>query len=356
LAILNRSIEVLMMMHGNSPGGNTPAKNNPKDDKAPVTLHASHAARTEQPKRRALGKGLESLLRPSAPHEATPNQKAMPADKSGAEEHVDEGGTPREIPVNQIDANPYQTRTRVDEQQLAELSRSIEANGVVQPIIVRPLANGRFQLIAGERRWRASEKAGKATVPAILRKVSDEQAMEMTIVENLQRADLNPIEQARAYERLGREFKVTQEQMALRTGKDRASVTNFLRLLKLPVDVQDKVGSGELSFGHAKILMGLDSPEIISKAVAKIVALSMSVRQTETYVQGFMNPEKRSGDQDKKLRQPLDANVRAVQEHLQRELGLKVRIEDKNGKGRVVIEYTRLEDFDSIMATLGGAR
>ena len=236
---------------------------------------------------------------------------------------------------------------------LLAVARSIEANGVVQPVIVRPLPDGRFQLIAGERRWRASKLAGKATVPAILRQVSDEQAMEMTIVENLQRADLNPIEQAMAYGRLSRDFKMTQEQMAMRTGKDRATVTNFLRLLKLPVPVQKKIETGELTFGHAKILGALDSPETISRVAEKVAALSMSVRQTETYVQGILNPEKRETAAEKPPHQ-YDANVRAVQEHLQRHLGLKVRIEDKNGRGHVIIEYSRLEDFDAIMATLGG--
>src|ERR1017187_1277110 len=139
---------------------------------------------------------------------------------------------------------PTAPRSHVNEEQLAELSASITANGVVQPVLVRRLGGGRFQLIAGERRWRGSKLAGKATIPAILRQVSDEQAMEITIVENLQRADLNPMEQARAFERLSREFHMTQEQMAVRTGKDRATVANFLRLLRLPTSVQARVESG----------------------------------------------------------------------------------------------------------------
>src|SRR5271155_2507499 len=163
---------------------------------------------TETPKRRALGKGLESLL-PRV--QAT---VAAPAETAPKPPAIEIAGQPQELPVGNIDRNPYQTRSRVDEQQLAELANSIAATGVVQPIIVRPLPNGRYQLIAGERRWLASQKAGKDTVPAIIRHVSDEQAMEMTIVENLQRADLNPMEQARAFERLGRDFKLTQEQMA----------------------------------------------------------------------------------------------------------------------------------------------
>jgi ParB family transcriptional regulator, chromosome partitioning protein len=291
------------------------------------------------PKRRALGKGLDSLLpRVHAP-------AASPAEP--------EGGRPREIPLDQIDPNPFQTRSQMNEEQLAELAASITANGVVQPILVRPLMNGRFQLIAGERRWRASQQAGKTTVPAILRQVSDEQAMEITIVENLQRADLNPMEQARAFERLAREFHMTQEQMAVRTGKDRATVANFLRLLRLPASVQARVESGELSFGHARTLLAFEHAEDIEKAAQRIGSLSLSVRQTENYVQGLLHPE-RSKKKDPKPEAPVDPNVREVQEQLQRALGLKVHIEDHNGRGKVIIEYAKLEDFDTLLAQLAG--
>jgi len=204
-------------------------------------------------KRRALGKGLDSLL---------PRVQAAPVAET-------EGGKPKEIPLEQLDRNPFQTRSRMNEDQLEELAASISANGVVQPILVRPIANGRFQLIAGERRWRASQLAGKTTIPAILRQVSDEQAMEITIVENLQRADLNPMEQARAYERLSREFHMTQEQMAVRTGKDRATVSNFLRLLRLPESVQTCVESGDLSFGHARTLLAFEHAEDMEKAAKR---------------------------------------------------------------------------------------
>jgi ParB family chromosome partitioning protein len=288
------------------------------------------------PKRRALGKGLDSLLprvQPLAPEA--------------------EGGKPREINLDQIDRNPFQTRTQVNETQLAELAASITSNGVVQPILVRPLPNGRFQLIAGERRWRASQLAGKATIPSILRQVSDEQAMEITIVENLQRADLNPMEQARAFERLSREFHMTQEQMAQRTGKDRASVANFIRLLKLPSTVQARVESGELSFGHARTLLAFEHAEEMEKAAQKIVERSLSVRQTESYVQGLLHPEK-AARKDPKPVPPIDPNVRDVQTRLQSALGLKVQVEDRNGRGRVIIEYARLEDFDALLEQLAG--
>jgi ParB family transcriptional regulator, chromosome partitioning protein len=296
---------------------------------------------TETPKRRALGKGLESLL-----------PRVQPKEAEGAAAEPVESGKPREIPVGEIDRSPYQTRTRFDEAQLAELAASISATGVVQPILVRPHAGGRFQLIAGERRWLASQRAGKETIPAIVRHVSDEQAMEMTIVENLQRTDLNPMEQARAYERLGREFQLTQEQMAKRTGKDRASVANFLRLLRLPQAVQGHVESGELTFGHARALLPLEDSEAILKAAQKVTALSMSVRQVEGYVQGLLNPEKKKGLDGEQKEKPVDPNVKEVQILLQRSLGMKVRVEDKKGRGRVIIEYAKLEEFDRLLEML----
>ncbi len=288
-------------------------------------------------KRRALGKGLDSLL---------------PRAQSAVSSEV-EGGKPREIALELIESNPFQTRSHVNEEQLSELAASISANGVVQPILVRPLASGRFQLIAGERRWRASKLAGKKTVPAILRQVSDEQAMEITIVENLQREDLNPMEQARAFERLSREFHMTQEQIAQRTGKDRTTVANFLRLLRLPQSVQARVESDVLSFGHARALLALEEAEEIEKAAQRIVSLSLSVRQTETYVQSQLDPS-RGAKKEPKAKPPVDPNVRDAEERLQRALGLKVAIEDHKGRGKVIIEYARLEDFDALMEKLAG--
>jgi len=293
-------------------------------------------------KRRALGRGLESLL-PSKP-------KTVEIAASAAAEPAP-AGKPLEIAVEQIDRNPFQTRKGFDEAKLDELAASIKASGVVQPIVVRTGGDGRYTLITGERRWLASQRAGKTTIPAIVREVSDVQAMEMTIVENLQRADLNPIEQAHAYERLSKEFKMTQEQMAERTGKDRASVGNFLRLLKLPVDVQYQVEAGELSFGHARALLGLP-PDQISKVAWKVVSLHLSVRSTEKYVQNLLNPEMVA----KPVQIPervVDPNVREAEDRLRKSLGLKVTIEDKHGRGKVVIEYSGVDDFDAILAALG---
>ncbi|MDW5265621.1 MULTISPECIES: ParB/RepB/Spo0J family partition protein [Acidobacteriaceae] len=301
-------------------------------------------ATTHDPKRRALGKGLESLL-PARPA-VVPQIAATAA--------VESNGKPLEIPLDHIERNPFQTRTRFDDAKMAELAASIAATGVVQPILVRPLdVPNRYQLIAGERRWLASRRVGKSTIPAIVRQVSDEQTLEITIVENLQRADLNPMEQARAYQRLSQQFHLTQEQMATRTGKERASVANFLRLLRLPETVQQKVESGDLSFGHARALLSLDTAESMSAAAQKVIALSLSVRQTETYVQGLINPESKQKKADK-AKPEVDPNVREAEDKLRRTLGLKVQIEDKKGKGRVIIEYSGLEDFDAILTALGG--
>lgn len=298
---------------------------------------------TTDTKRRALGKGLDSLLPRIQPTSAPAPAQTLPPAES-------EGGKPREIAVDEIDRNPYQTRLNMNEGELAELAASITANGVVQPILVRRLASGRYQLIAGERRWRASQLAGKKTVPSILRQVSDEQALEITIVENLQRADLNAMEQARAFERLSREFHMTQEQIATRTGKDRVSVSNYIRLLSMPESVQQLVESGKLSFGHAKALLGLKLHPGFEKAAFRVANLSLSVRQTEGLVQGMLFPDKDKKEPKPEI--PVDPNVKEVEEQLQRALGLKVRIEDKNGRGRVVIEYANIADFDGLLEQL----
>lgn len=291
-------------------------------------------------KRRALGKGLDSLLPPKPIEVAA----AAPSNSVG-------GGQPLEISVDLIDRNPFQTRTHFDETKLGELAASILATGVVQPLLVRSGKDGRYTLITGERRLLASRQAGKRTVPAFIREVSDLQTMEMTVVENLQRADLNPMEQARAYERLSREFHLTQEQMAEKTGKDRASVANFLRLLRLPDDVQQQVESGDLTFGHARALLALPTPEMVGTAAQKVIALGLNVRATESLVQGMLNPERKIAATEQRTKS-LDPNVRAAQDRLQRSLGLKVSIEDKKGKGRVIIEYNGVSDFDSILNAL----
>jgi len=303
------------------------------------------ASPSDAKKRTALGKGLESLLgpRPGVTISASAATPAAPAEAAGK---------PLEIPVDKIERNPYQTRTSFDQEKLNELAQSIKASGVVQPIIVREAAQGKYVLIMGERRWRASQIAGKATIPAVVRRVSNEQALEMTIIENLQREDLNPMEQARAFARLSREFNLTQEQISERTGKDRASVGNFLRLLKLPEPIQKMVESGELSFGHARALLALESVEQIISVAQKITALNLSVRTAENYIKSLLNPEEKPAKAEK-VKEPLDPNVREARDLIQRRLGLRVHVEDRQGKGRVIIEYANVDDFDMILRTLG---
>ncbi|HYX71082.1 MAG TPA: ParB/RepB/Spo0J family partition protein [Terriglobales bacterium] len=284
-------------------------------------------------KRKALGRGLETLL-----------PTARPASTAG------EGA--REIPLELIDRNPYQTRGRIQESALEELTASIRASGVVQPIVVRAVADGRFQLIAGQRRWLASQRAGKTSIPAVVRAVSNEQALEMTIIENLQREDLNPMEQARAFERLAREFGLTQEQMAAKTGKERSGIANFLRLLKLPPMVQMEIEGGALSFGHAKVLMTLDQPEIVTEVARRVIEGALSVRQTEDLCFNLNHPVERAPAKAREV----DANVRAAERELAAALGVRVVIRDRKGKGKITLHYTSLEDFDRILEALAPKR
>ncbi len=287
-------------------------------------------------KRKALGRGLETLL--PAARGATATAQA-PADAV------------RDLRIEHIDRNRYQTRARMDEAALNELAASIKANGVMQPIVVRPLRDGRFELIAGERRWLASQRAGKQTVPAIVRQVSDQQALELTIIENLQREDLGPMEQAQAFDRLSREFNVTQEQMAQRTGKDRTSIANYIRLLKLPHEVQEELKRNqELTFSHAKLLLTLNSEEEIRRIAKEIVSKHLSTIQTEALIFNLKNPSSENGH-GQAIR-PADPNVRAAERELEQALGVRVFIKDRKGKGRIIIEYATLEDFDRIVEAL----
>ncbi len=302
-------------------------------------------------KRKALGRGLEALLPPRGnggaaaaslrPSGHEPGREAVAVAKP--ENAV------MEIAVEQIDRNPHQTRTHIDEEALNELAASIAASGVVQPIVVRPAPGGRYELIAGQRRWLASKRAGKPSVPAIVRTVSARQAMEMTIIENLQREDLNPMEQAQAYEKLSGEFALTQEEMAERTGKSRPAVANFLRLLKLPSEVKNKIEQGRLSFGHAKVLMMLDDAEALLRVARRVAEKALSVRQTEDLVYSLTQPAEKAVREKKKT----DPNVRAAEQELERLLGTRVEIKDRKGKGKIVIEYSSLEEFDRILEAMG---
>lgn len=307
-------------------------------------------------KRRALGRGLESLL-PSGPR-AVAGPAVVPAIAPGHHSAVREPGNEmrREdaimrLSLDQIEENPYQTRVQFDEQALNELAESVRANGIVQPVVVRPSSNGRFVLILGERRCRAAKLAGEATVPAIVRQVSNEQAAEMTIVENLQREDLNCLEQAKAFARLSREFGLTQEQIGQRTGCSRESVANYLRLLKLPELVQQHLANGELGFSEARVLLQLTDPQLIPGVAAQAIETKMSVAQLSDVVDRLNSPPQEKADA---LERVVDPNVRAAESELARLLGCKVRISDRKGKGKIVIEYSTLDDFDRVLDMLKG--
>src|SRR5581483_4808042 len=227
-------------------------------------------------------------------------------------------------------------------------SESIKASGLAQPIVVRPGENGRYILVLGERRCRASKLAGNATVPAIVRKLGNEQAAEMTVVENLQRQDLNCLEQAQAFARLSREFNLTQEQIGKRTGTSRESVANYMRLLKLPKGVLDLVGHGKLGFSEARVLLEALAhlePSAVEEMALNAVAHGWTVRELKAKVDALQNPIEREAPAAK----PVDANVKAAETELQRLLGMRVRITDHKGKGTVLIQYRSVEDFDRIL-------
>jgi ParB family chromosome partitioning protein len=309
-------------------------------------------------KRRALGRGLDSLL-PSGPRVVLAAPTAVmppPAVVTGRVAETQarvEGDVVEQIPLDMIDENPYQTRTAFDPAALNELAESIKASGLAQPVVVRPGVDGRYILVLGERRCRASKLAGKTTVSAIVRRLGDEQAAEMTVVENLQRQDLNCLEQAQAFSRLSRDFNLTQEQIGQRTGVSRESVANYMRLLKLPQGVLELLGEGKLGFSEARVLLEAlphTSPGVIETMALAAVQAGLGVRHLKMQVERMINPE--LSQPDPRPEKPVDPNVRAAQLELERLLGTRVRITDWNGKGKIVIEYRNLSDFDRVLELL----
>ena len=273
--------------------------------------------------RNALGRGLSALIREPEPQEPV-SPAIAPVPTTG----------PQQVDIDLIDPSPYQPRTRFREEALEELARSIRTSGIIQPLILRP--NGaRYQLIAGERRWRAAQRAGLLRVPAIVREVPEAQALEITLVENIQREDLNPIEQARAFERLIAEFQLTQEDVAERTGKDRATVANALRLLKLEKPIQDLIEEGRITAGHGRALLAIVDPKIRQTLAHKAARGGLTVRQLERIA------SRRSRAPLAPAEPALDANTRAALEELQRHLGSRVTLRSvtKTRPGQLVIEY-----------------
>jgi len=288
--------------------------------------------------RNALGRGLGALIRepePPAPLTDTqaPAAVATPGGAAVAPARAPASG-PQEIDIDLIEPSPYQPRTRFREEALDELARSIQTSGIIQPIVVRPIGN-RFQLIAGERRWRAAQRAGLQKVSAIARHVTDELALEMTLVENIQREDLNPIEAARAFERLMDEFQLTQEAVAERTGKDRTTVANAIRLLRLEPTIQDWIEEGKLSAGHGRALLAVIDPQLRMRYAQRASRGGLTVRQIERLASRHARGRKEKNEAH------MDPNVREALDELQRHLGTKIFLRERTRlrPGQLVLEY-----------------
>lgn len=288
--------------------------------------------------RNALGRGLGALIREPEPQISvapTTSQQGTTAGATGtATVPARDGAGPLEIDIDLIEPSPYQPRTRFSEQALDELARSIQSSGIIQPLVVRRVGD-RYQLIAGERRWRASQRAGLLRVSAIVRQVSDELALEMTLVENIQREDLNPIEAARAYDRLMTEFQLTQESVAERTGKDRATVANAVRLLKLEPSIQDWIEEGKLTAGHGRGLLAVADPALRMRYAKRAARGGLTVRQIERLA------ARRARGTSPAPEVHDDANIRSALEELQRHLSTKVllRQKTKSRPGHLILEY-----------------
>ncbi|HEY4491320.1 MAG TPA: ParB/RepB/Spo0J family partition protein [Acidobacteriota bacterium] len=272
-------------------------------------------------KRKALGRGLGVLLPP------------LPA---GATEK-----TYLDLPLDEIVPNKYQPRAGFDPELLKELAQSIKSDGVIQPVVVRKTGR-HYQLITGERRWRAARLAGLKTIPAVVRDVSEYKTLEMALIENVQRQDLNPIEEASAYASLIEDFRLTQEEVAQRVGKDRTSVTNYLRLLKLPAEIKNRIQKQELSMGHARALTGLEKVKDQLELATRIVSEQLNVRQVEGLIRGWKKHTRKAPS----AAASADPNVKAAQQKLQEHLAAKVVISGKRGgKGKIEIHYESAEDL-----------
>jgi len=278
-------------------------------------------------KRPALGRGLSALI-PEAPAAAS--------------------GPPAEVDLDLLAPNAFQPRVQFDETRLDELARSIKAHGVVQPIVVRP--RGRtYEIVAGERRWRAAQRAGLLRVPVVVRDVPDEKLLEVALIENVQRENLNPIDEAHAYRRLSDEFHLTQDDIAAAVGKDRSSVANYLRLLKLPEEVRSEVAREALSMGHARALLALSEPEQQVKVAREVVDRGLSVRETEAAVRRLTAPppDRRAGEPT-----PADVHTRQAEDRMRFALGTRVRIARKGKGGRIEIEFTSEDELNRLYELL----
>jgi len=277
-------------------------------------------------KRKALGRGLSALF-PEA---------VISEDDSGF----------FYCPIESISPNPHQPRQNFSDHELTELANSIKEKGIIQPILVSRTKDG-FQLIAGERRWRAAQKAGLKKIPVLIRDASPAEALELALIENIQRKDLNPIEEASAYQELVGKFNLTQESLSKRIGKDRSTIANFLRLLKLPAIIQQDLIDGQLTTGHARVLVTIESPLVQKEIRGLIIKKSLSVRQTEALVKKTLAPKK-----PKSPKNESDYYIESLSKDLQKSLGTKVAIKRKGEKGRIIIEFYSDEDLDRLIDRL----
>lgn len=290
-------------------------------------------------KKRGLGRGLDALLGAANPEPAAIHSEAKPATSASPSA----GGELKRLPIEQLRPGRYQPRRDMHPEALDDLAASIRQQGIMQPVIVRPLDQG-YEIIAGERRWRAAQLAGLEWIPALVRDVSDRDGVALALIENLQREDLNPVEEALALQRLQKEFDLTQQQVAEAVGKSRSSITNLLRLLNLHQDVRRLLEHGDLEMGHARALLSLDDERQL-QAARQVVAKGMSVRQTEALVRQLSEKP-----QQPEAPAAKDPDIRRLEERLQASLGAAVKIQHSaKGRGKLEIRYTSLEELDGIL-------
>ena len=281
--------------------------------------------------KKGLGRGLGALLDTTAVVETT----------TEAERDV------KKIKITQIEPNKTQPRTEFDEEKIEELADSIREYGLIQPIVVKLNKNGFYTIIAGERRWRAARRAGLKEIPAVIKDVSEQTEKEITLIENIQRENLNPLEEAAGIKELMQDYDLTQEDVAKKIGRSRSAVANILRLLNLPDEIQKMIKDGKISLGHAKALMGVENKELAQEVAKQIIAQDMSVRQTESYI-ALLYKEKK-GKKPTKEEIELKRYIKSLEESLSSELGTKIKIVNKKNKGKIEIPYSSAEDFDRII-------
>ncbi|MEH6567952.1 MAG: ParB/RepB/Spo0J family partition protein [Halioglobus sp.] len=294
-------------------------------------------------KKRGLGRGLDALL--GATNATDKNLQTSQFGQQNGEISTGAQKTSlTELPVDLIQRGKYQPRRDMDPESLQELADSIKAQGVMQPIVIRPISDKKYEIIAGERRWRATQLAGLDTIPVVIRDVSDEAAIAMALIENIQREDLNPIEEAGSLQRLQQEFELTQQEVATAVGKSRSTVANLLRLMSLQEDVRISLEHGDLEMGHARALLGLEATDQ-SHAARVVVGKGLSVRQTEALVRNMI------ANKDKPLaNKQLDPNIRQLQDDLSQKIGARVQIQHTaKGKGKLVLTYNSLDELDGIL-------